>query len=176
MTAARDTSEQEGPPRVWVVRDDRPGNATQSRGLAEALGWPFEIKTLRCSWLSSLHNRLLGASLLGIDRSQSSPLEPPWPDLVIASGRRTAPVAQWIRKQSGGRARIVTLGRKAGDAADQVDLAITPKYCRCSPHPNRFVTRAPLHLMTRQALDEAREEWRDILGSGSCSPRIAVLV
>ena len=84
-------------PRVWVLGDDRPGNATQSLGLAETLGWPLEQRQIQPGPLSRLHNRLLGGSRLGIDLSRSDPLEPPWPDLVIAAGRRSAPVALWIR-------------------------------------------------------------------------------
>jgi len=163
------------PPRVWVLRDDRPGNATQALGLAEALAWPYEVKQLRCRAASALHNRVLGASLVGIDRDASSALEPPWPDLVITAGRRTAPVAEWIRAQSRGRARIVALGRKAGDDAERFDCVVTPSYARLFAHPHRIETSGPLHRVTRDALAKAREEWADRLGDAP-APRIAVLV
>jgi mitochondrial fission protein ELM1 len=163
------------PPRVWVLRDDRPGNATQALGLAEALAWPYEVKSLRCRPAAALHNRLLGASLAGIDRDASAALEPPWPDLVIAAGRRTAPVAEWIRAQSHGRARIVALGRKAGDDAERFDRVVTPGYARLFAHPHRIETNAPLHRVTADALAKAHEEWADRLGEAP-SPRIAVLV
>ena len=123
-----------------MLRDDRPGNTTQSLGLAEALGWPYEVKQLRCRAAAALHNRWLGASLAGIDRDASTALEPPWPDLVIAAGRRTAPVAQWIRAQSRGRTRIVALGRKAGDDAERFDRVVTPSYARLFAHPRRIET------------------------------------
>ncbi len=163
------------PPRVWVLRDDRPGNATQALGLAEALAWSYEVKHLRCRAAARLHNRWLGASLLGIDRDARAALEPPWPDLVIAAGRRTAPVAQWIREQSLGRARIVALGRKAGDDAERFDRVVTPSYARLFAHPHRIETGGPLHRVTRDALAKAAEEWADRLGDAP-APRIAVLV
>jgi mitochondrial fission protein ELM1 len=163
------------PPRVWVLTDDRGGNTTQSIGLAEALGWPYERKALVPGPLSLLHNRILGASRAGIRRARSSPLEPPWPDLVIAAGRRTAPVALWIRAQSLGRARLVQLGRKGGDAADRFDLVVTPFYTRLFPHPHRVETCAPLHSVTAARLADAGERWRARL-AGRPSPRIAVLV
>ncbi|HKA14010.1 MAG TPA: ELM1/GtrOC1 family putative glycosyltransferase [Myxococcota bacterium] len=163
------------PPRVWVLRDDRPGNTTQALGLAEALTWPYEVKQLRCRAGARLHNRWLGASLFGIDREASTPLEPPWPDLVIAAGRRTAPVAEWIRAQSHNRARIVALGRKTGDDADRFDRVVTPSYARLFPHPRRIETSGPLHRVTRDALAKAREEWADRLADAP-APRIAVLV
>jgi mitochondrial fission protein ELM1 len=162
-------------PRVWVLTDDRGGNSTQSLGLAEALGWPYERKSLRPGPLSRLHNRLLGASRAGISRRGSDPLEPPWPDLVIAAGRRTAPVALWVRAESRGRARLVQLGRKGGDVAERFDLVATPTYCRLFPHPRRVETCAPLHPVTPARLADAREHWRARFAALP-SPRIVVLV
>ena len=162
-------------PRVWVLADDRPGNRTQSVGLAEALGWPYEVKELHCGPLSGLHNRLLSASRLGISKRRSTPLEPPWPDLIIAAGRRTAPVAQWIRARAQGRPRIVALGRKAGDHAAAVDLAVVPSYARLFPHPKRLEIGAPLHRIDGAGLETAGAQWQERLG-GRPSPRIAVLV
>jgi mitochondrial fission protein ELM1 len=162
------------PPRVWVLEDDRPGNSTQSLGLAEALGWPFEQKRLVPRALARAHNRWLGASRAGVDPRRSSPLEPPWPELVIAAGRRTAPVALWVRERSGGRTRTVMLGRKGGDDADLFDLVVTPRYCRLYPHPRRLEVAAPLHRAAGTRLAAARERFAHF--SELPSPRIALLV
>lgn len=161
------------PPSLWVLLDDRPGNTTQSLGLAEALGWPYQEKRLRTGPFSRLHNRLLGASRLGL-AAGSDPLEPPWPDLVIAAGRRTAPVALWIREQSGGRTRLVQLGRKGADWARLFDLALTPAYTRLFPHPRRLELQAPLHRITPARLSEAREKWCEQL-ERLPAPRLALL-
>jgi hypothetical protein len=163
------------PPSVWVLADDRPGNSTQSIGLADALGWPYEIKRLQPAVLARLHNRLLGASRAGIDAARSSPLEPPWPELVIAAGRRTAPVALWIREQSAGRTRLVELGRNGADFADLFDLAVTPRYCRLFPHPKRIETSTTLHAVSRARLAQAAESWKQRLEAAP-APRIALLV
>jgi len=163
------------PPSVWVLADDRPGNTTQSTGLADALAWPYEIKRLKLGLLSRLHNRLLGASRVGIDAERSSPLEPPWPELVIAAGRRTAPVALWIREQSAGRTRLVQLGRKGADFAGLFDLAVTPAYCRLFAHPKRIETNATLHAVSRARLAEAAMRWKQRLEAAP-APRIALLV
>lgn len=168
-------SEDGSPPRVWVLVDDRAGNRTQSIGLAEALRWPYELKHLLPGPLSALHNLLLGASRCGIDRARSDPLEPPWPDLVIAAGRRTAPVARWVRLMSRGATRIVQLGRKGGDRADCFDLVVTPAYCRLFPHPRRMQLCAPLHRADPAALAEAREVFREALEPLPV-PRVALLV
>ena len=165
----------DGPPRTWVLVDDRPGNTSQSIGLANALGWPYDIVRLAFRAPAVLHNRLLGASRFGLSPAHSTPLEPPWPDLVIAAGRRTAPVAQWIRAQNRGSTKLVHLGRKGGDAADLFDLVVTPAYCRLFPHPNRIVTSAPLHALTPERLATARAKFEQRL-AGYDRPRVGVLV
>jgi len=91
------------PPRVWVLTGHKAGDNTQVVALAEALGWPFELKRFAYQSWELLSNRLLGVTLAGIDRTGSSPLEPPWPDLVIGCGRNTARPALAIRRASGGR-------------------------------------------------------------------------
>jgi mitochondrial fission protein ELM1 len=163
------------PPRVWVLADNRPGNATQSIGLARTLGWPYEVKRLVPRPLSFLHNRLLGASRAGIDTGRSDALGPPWPDLVISAGRRPAAVALWVRSASRGATRVVQLGRKGGDYADLFDMVATPAYCRLLPHPHRMELAVPLHRVRPAALAEARERFRDRL-EGLPGPRVAMLV
>ena len=111
----------------------------------------------------------------GSTPARSSPLEPPWPELVIAAGRRTAPVALWIREQSAGRTRLVQLGRKGADFADLFDLAVTPGYCRLFPHPKRIETSATLHAVSRARLAEAAVRWKQRLEAAP-APRIALLV
>ncbi len=162
-------------PAVWVLSDDRPGNTSQSTGLANALGWPYTVKTLRFSPAARLHNRLLGASRVGVDRRRSSALLPPWPDLVIAAGRRSAPVAQWIRSRNFGQTRLVQLGRKGGDAADQFDLVVTPSYGRLDPHPRRMVTSAPIHNINPERIRRATNRFSG-LHANAKRPRIVVLV
>jgi mitochondrial fission protein ELM1 len=162
-------------PTVWVLTDDRPGNTSQSTGLAEALGWPYTVKNLHFSPASRLHNRLLGASRVSINRRRSSPLAPPWPDLVITAGRRSAPAAQWIRARNFGQTHLVQLGRKGGDAADQFDLVVTPSYGQLDPHPRRLVTSAPLHNISAERIRQATRRFQDRLPKAR-RPRIVVLV
>jgi mitochondrial fission protein ELM1 len=162
------------PPSVWVLADERPGCTSQSTGLAAALGWHAELKQLRYRPAAAIHNRLAGASRAGLARN-AAPLTPPWPELVIAAGRRTAPVAEWIRAQNEGATRLVLLGRKAADAAERSDLAVTTHTAQLFPHPNRLTTVLPLNAVDPERLEEAASRWRARLTSWR-SPRIAVLV
>ncbi len=163
------------PPRLWLLLDDRPGHTTQVVGLAEALGWPYEAKELRFTPLNRISNRLLGASRLSLDSAGSAALEPPWPDLVIAMGRRTAPIARWIKQQSGGRSKLVQLGRKAANAAGDFDLAVTCTHFRLPPHAKRLDLLLPPTQVTPARLQEAAARWPDLFAD-MARPRVALLV
>jgi mitochondrial fission protein ELM1 len=162
-------------PRVWVLADDRPGHRTQVVGLADALGWPYEVKDLRFTALNRISNRLLGASRLTLDRARSAALAPPWPDLAIAMGRRSAPIARWIGKQSGGRTRLVQLGRKGANVAGPFDLAITCAHFRLPAHPRRVETLLPLTQVTPDRLAAAAAQWPGLFDAAA-RPRIMLLV
>lgn len=138
------------PPTVWILDDGRPGNTHQAMALAQALGFSYELKPLEFGPLSVLHNRLLGASRLGLLSRSARSVAGASPDLVLAAGRRTAPVARWIGARSQGATRLVQLGRKGGDVADNFDAVITPIYCRMASHPSRIETKLPLSPLAVQ--------------------------
>ncbi|GAB4391329.1 MAG: hypothetical protein Tsb0032_02720 [Kiloniellaceae bacterium] len=162
-------------PRLWLLLDDRPGHVTQVVGLAEALGWPYEAKELRFTALNRISNRLLGASRLSLDAAGSADLNPPWPDLVIAMGRRSAPIARWIKRRSGGKTRLVQLGRKAANVAGDFDLAVTCSHFQLPPHARRLELLLPPTQVTAARLEEAAARWPDLF-AGSARPRVALLV
>ncbi|NNF77681.1 MAG: nucleoside-diphosphate sugar epimerase [Rhizobiales bacterium] len=134
-------------PLVWVLQTARAGDSAQARALAEELGWPFELKTLRFNKLFNVPNRLLGASLVSLTQEAKRTLAPPWPDLVIGVARRTVPAARWVRAQSGGRTKIVQVGRPRLDPSF-FDLVIsTPQYGMPS-RPNVLNLPVPVHPTT----------------------------
>jgi hypothetical protein len=167
-----------GPPTVWVLTDDHPGNTSQSVGLAQALGWRYEVKELRFTKLVNLYDGLFGAfgaTRLGLNRDRSASLAPPWPDLVIATGWRTAHVARWVHRQSRDRTRLVQLGRKGGHVADRYDAVVSCEYFRLPPHPRRIEIVAPLTPVIHERLQEAAERWQGLFAHAPY-PRIALLV
>jgi mitochondrial fission protein ELM1 len=160
--------------RVWVLECHRAGDRAQALGLAHALGWPFELKRIVYKSYEFFPNMLVEASLLGVDRGRSSPLEPPWPDLVISAGRANENVAKWIRRRSGGRTRIVLVGR-GWSRPGTVDLVVaTPQY-RLKPHPNLLLNELPLHIVDRAQQQEAAALWGP-RWAGLPRPWIAVLI
>ena len=140
----RDNGRPGAAPSVWVLTDDRSQSAREGLALAEALGWQFEHKDLCIRPLGRLPGARLAASVAGVDRSRSTALEAPWPDVVISAGRRCVPVARWIRDQDQGRTRLVHVGPEGGEVADLFDAVITPGWARLWPHPNRIETAASL--------------------------------
>jgi mitochondrial fission protein ELM1 len=164
-----------GLPRVWVLLDQKAGHTVQSVGLAERLGWPFTVKRLRFNPLNLLSNRMLGASRLGLDPLRSDALSPPWPDLVIATGKRTASVARWIGARSRGQTRLLQNGRKGGDIAEAFDLVVSCRHFRLPAHPKRIETLAPLTSITGARLAEAEERWSSLF-AGAARPRVVLVV
>lgn len=164
------------PPRVWVLTNPHPGNRIQAIALAEALGWQYEVKELHFTPWSRRRDLLPFLPLtVGLDRKRSSPLAPPWPDLVIGVGRSTAPVTRWIGCMSKGRTRTVQLGRTGGAMARHYDAVVAPLHCRMPPAPRRYDTVAPLNSISLQQLEEASSQWPELL-DGVPRPVVVLLV
>jgi len=147
-----------GPPRVWLLTGHKAGDNSQVLALGQALGWPYEVKKIAYQPWELLTNRLLGTTLAGVRRSASSRLAPPWPDLVITAGRRNEPVARWIRKQSGGHARLVHVGRPWAPL-EAFDLIVTTPQYFLPERSNVLYVNLPLHGLTRARLDELAPPW-----------------
>jgi hypothetical protein len=134
---------------VWLIADSESEDADQAAALADQLGWPVQRKKLRFGGLARLHPTLLGPSRLGLDRDGSDPLAPPWPDVVITAGRRTVPVARWIRERSRGRTRLVHVGIDGGGDAALFDAVVVPAYANPWPHRAAGDHRALTQLTAR---------------------------
>lgn len=163
------------PPTVWVLLDEKPGHDTQSLGLANSLGWPYEEKRLQFNWRGELPNSMVKGSVVSLRTSSTPIAEPPWPDLLIAAGRRTVPIAEWIRQRSLGRTRTVQIGRIGTSREDHFDLGVAPDFAGLYPDPRRMEIAMPLTRVSQESLDMAAARWRDELGSAR-GPRVALLV
>ncbi len=133
------------------------GDNTQVNALADALGWPVERKRLFYRPWELWTNRLAGTSLAGIDRAASSPLGPPWPELVITAGRRNEPVARWVRRQSP-TTRLVAIGRPWAPL-EAFDLIVTTPQYFLPQRPNILHNRLPLHALSAERLAAAASRW-----------------
>jgi mitochondrial fission protein ELM1 len=121
-------------PSIWVLLGERTGDNNQALALADALGLPFEAKQLDYNALQSL-SVWLPPTALTLTGTARQGLAPPWPDLVIAIGRRSVPVARWIKRQSGGRTKLVRIGHPRIDPG-LFDLVITTRQYPVPPRAN----------------------------------------
>ncbi|WP_164919451.1 ELM1/GtrOC1 family putative glycosyltransferase [Hansschlegelia zhihuaiae] len=160
-------------PIVWLLTDDRPGNRTQVLGAARALGLPSIEKALCFRTPESRWFGRRGASLDTLDDRSREQIAPPFPDLVIAAGRRSVPVVSWIKQASRGRAKAVLLGRKTPDGV--ADLTVRLSYFRQVPDPKLLEIDLPLTQVDRERLDEIAKNEPDPL-AGLQRPRTAFLV
>lgn len=156
-----------------MLADDRPGHAAQALGVAEALGEPFQVHRLGYGALARLSLLLPRASLAGLDPASRGALLPPWPALVIAAGRRTAPVARWLKRRGGGVPRLVQL-MDPGDWRE-FDLLAIPAHDRPRADPRVVVTLGAPHRLHAETLQRGERVWRDRVARLP-RPRIAVLV
>lgn len=152
-------------PIVWVVTGYRAGERMQIMALAEALGWPYQVKDLDYRQVASTLSLFRTRTRLGINRTGSAKLKPPWPDLVISAGMRNEPVCRWIRAQSGGRTRLVHIGRP-WVSLEHLDLVITTPQYRLPERDNVLQNSLTLHGVTPERLQAEADRW---------APRFAAL-
>jgi mitochondrial fission protein ELM1 len=158
MALTRETQEGSPYPRTWVMMGHKAGDNSQILALAEGLGWPFEIKHLVYRPTELLTNLLAPLTLLGIVRDKSSPLVPPWPDLIISAGRRNEPPCRWIQAHADRRVRLVHVGRPWA-RIENFDLVVTTPQYRLPKRPNVLHNTAPLQRVADQRLRQAASIW-----------------
>ncbi|MCX8049069.1 MAG: mitochondrial fission ELM1 family protein [Methylohalobius sp.] len=160
--------------RVWLVIGDKAGDNAQATAVAEALGWPVQQKRLVFQLPYRLGKPKFKPSLYHLDPALSDPLTPPWPELVITIGRRPAMVALWIKRQSGGRTKVVLLGRPKGYFSE-FDLVVAPAQYFVPNRPNVLKLTLPLMRIDKQKVEAAALAWEERL-KRLPKPLVAVLV
>jgi mitochondrial fission protein ELM1 len=149
-------------PRVWLLLGERQGDNAQvlalGRALTAALGWPHEVKQIRYDPNCEISFRDRGATLIGVDLGRSSPLTAPWPDVLIAIGRRAAPVSRWLKEQTKGRLLNVHLGRPR-IAYHHFDLIFTTPQYGLPAAPNVTKLTLPITLHDEATLAMEAQRW-----------------
>jgi mitochondrial fission protein ELM1 len=133
-------------PRTWALLGDKTGDNNQLLALAEALGWPFETRTLRYNLVRAIPPRNLGATLASLTRASRALIRAPWPDLILAIGRRSTPAILWIRERSP-TTRLVLIGHPRVEP-ERFDLVITTRQYPVPPRDN--VITLPLAMSRRR--------------------------
>ncbi|MEQ1668639.1 MAG: mitochondrial fission ELM1 family protein [Sulfuriferula sp.] len=142
---------------AWVLSNDIVGMDNQSFGLAEALDlecvkkrvvvtspWRYLPPNL---WLSPL--RFLGAG--------SDTFAPPWPDVVIGTGRLNTAVAVAIKRASGGRTINIRV-QHPQMSLGEFDIIAAPQHDGLQG-ANVFSTLGAVNRVTQARLDDASQKF-----------------
>lgn len=157
----------------WIITEGIAGTENQCLGVAEALGITPVVKRIRLRapwrqlspWLPWGHGFSLAKG--------SDSIEPPYPDLLIASGRKSIGVALHIKKKSGGKTFLVQI-QDPRICPKQFDLAVVPQHDPTRGE-NVMVTKAALNRITPEKISEAAVKWEKEFAKIP-HPRVAVLI
>ncbi|HVI92110.1 MAG TPA: ELM1/GtrOC1 family putative glycosyltransferase [Dongiaceae bacterium] len=144
--------------RIWLLLSDKLGDNAQINTVAAALGLPCLRKHLFFKRRFARLRPAFEPSLRHVDIGRSDALAAPWPDLIIVSGRRPGAVALWIKRASGGRTKIVIIGRPHRHLA-AFDLVIAPPQFALPARPNILALTAPLFALDAGAVAEQARQW-----------------
>ena len=147
---------------VWLLTGNRPGEVSQQRALADAIGLPcqeIQVATL--------------AAAGGRARFDDSALHPPWPRLAISFGK-TLPMALALRKLSKGVTKIVQLGRPSGVHRNEIDLIVPMPQDVMRDAPNVHRIRMPFNALRRHAQTDEVE--RQLLAAGFARPYSTLII
>lgn len=160
--------------RIWLIVGDRLGDNAQAENLMAGLGLPFERRYVRVvdPWVKGKPKVI--PSLHHLDLDTSDELAPPWPDIVVTVGRRLSMVAQWVREQSGGKTRIILVGKPSGPTSPY-SLIITSSEVQMPPAGNLHRISLPLLRVDEARVQQAAEEWRERM-AGFPRPLVGVLI
>lgn len=155
------------------MTDGKIGMVKQCAALAEAIGVTPVVKQISVGkpwrWLPTP----LWPDPIRTLTAKGDLLAPPWPDLLIATGRLTVAPALAVKRHSGGRCFCVQL-QNPGAARAQFDLVIAPRHDRLDGD-NVLDTLGALHGVTKAVLDRAAARFADSVADLP-RPLVAVLL
>lgn len=169
---------------AWVITEGHAGIEIQAIALAEALGLKPEVMRIKAPFLWGWLPANTWPAPLLFGRMKDSRLRPPWPDILITGGRRSAALSLAIRRKS-------RKGRAQGTFAVHLlnpqvkargwDVVVTPRHdlsnLRQYRHmaPNVIATLGSMHQLDPAGLareaDKVRARFADLP-----RPLVAVLV
>lgn len=159
--------------RMWIISDGKAGNEAQCLGVAEALGMPWEIKTVSSKGVFAFLAPYGPVDPKLRFGEPGSLFSPPWPHLAVACGRLTTPYIRKLRKASRlSTYTVILLDPKTGPGT--ADLFWVPE------HDTRRGSNVITSLTSPHRFSPARlAELRTTIPPGIAalpSPRVAVFI
>jgi len=157
--------------------DPRVGTASQAIGIAERLGFGFRRMPIAWSWAAHLAGLAPGGSLAGLRHPEHFEVSAKdAPSLVISAGRRSAPVALWLKSRYGARlVHCMSPGLSGLFRRDLFDLLVIPAHDRPVPAANVMPVLGAPHRVSPLVLSQAERAWRERLAHLP-HPRVALVI
>ncbi len=114
---------------IWVLTDGKIGDDVQCLAVAGALSPDFEKRVIAPRWPWHWLAPWGPMDPYDAPHKQASPIAPPYPDLLIASGRRAVPYARAVKRASGGKTFVVIM-KDPRIAPRHADLIWAPMHDR----------------------------------------------
>lgn len=147
---------------AWALTTGEAGMRTQARGLAKAVtpNVVEKIVSVRKPWRWAPSG--VTAVLNGVDPTAGDTLEPPWPDLIVTCGRRSAILGVAVKKRAGGKPLLAHLQDPLAPLK-HFDAVFPQVHDRLDgPKVHKILTS--LHDVTPERLAEGRAAWVERLG------------
>ena len=158
MIEARD------PPIAWALSDGKAGHEAQTLGIAEALGLSPQLRRIEPRRLFAALAPYGPIDPRDAPSRPDSPIAPPYPDILIAAGRRTVPYLRHMRRASNGETFTVFVNDPR-TGASTADVIVAPRHDALEGE-NVIRPLTPANRITAALLATARE---------NPDPRIAAL-
>ncbi len=166
---------------IWILADNRPGTISQGIGLAKEIGFDYKVINLNYSFLSTLPNCFLSSSLLRVCTTTRKKIKnfDYLPNLVISAGRRSAPIALFLKKLSLNQTKIVQI-MHPNLSFTKFDFVILPKHDEKhfqadEKNSNIISTIGSLTKVTDKIIISEREKFSSWFASIK-KPKIALLI
>lgn len=157
----------------WIITDGKAGMDTQARGVADALGLVYEMKRVapRGLWKHMAPwGPVAPSEKVGV---AGGAFGPPWPAVVIATGRASIPYVRAVRRKAGpGTFSVVLQDPKTG--AGTADLIWVPAH-DLRRGANVITTLTSPHSFTQERLASLRAATPAAIAALP-APRVAVVL
>ena len=158
----------------WIVTPNGlVGTENQCIGVAQALGVKYTTKRIKLNQPWRGLTPYLKFENQFCFSSQGDKIEPPWPDLVIAAGRRAIPAARYIRRMSNRETFVAFLQHPHCDTRS-FDLVAAPYHDNLRGG-NVIETVGAANKITPTLIKQEKEKFAHLFEKLP-SPRVAVLI
>ena len=143
---------------VWILSDGKIGDLVQCRGVAQRLGAAsISERTVKARGMWALPLPMMPVAPNERPDQADSPIAPPYPDVVVASGRRTLRYLTTIRARSPDT-KIVFLKNPRLLGRRVADFVWAPVHDRVKDDGRLLATHTSPHGLTPKRLEAAKQE------------------